>query len=52
MELANEIDRCEEQIWAVEERIEVETDRTKRNKWVATLAWLDQDLCALRNFAC
>lgn len=52
MELANEIDRCEEQIWAVETLLETETDRAKRNKWVATLAWLDQDLCELRNFAC
>jgi hypothetical protein len=52
MDLAHEIDRCEEQIWAVEERIEVEMDRTKRNKWVATLAWLDQDLCELRTLCC
>jgi hypothetical protein len=52
MDLANKIDECEEQIWAVEARIDVETDRTERNRWVAELAWLDQDLAELRTYAC
>ena len=52
MDLANEIDLCEELMWAVEERIEVSTEPAKRNRWVAELARLDQELAELRTYAC
>jgi hypothetical protein len=52
MDLANKIGECEERIWATEERISVETDKTERNRWVAELAWLDQELAELLTFCC
>jgi hypothetical protein len=52
MELARQIEYCEEAIWALEERIEVEEDKAERNRWVSELAWVDQELAQLREFCC
>jgi len=52
VELERVVAELEEEMWAVEERLEVETDKTARNYWAADLARIDQELAELRTYCC